>query len=60
MINSKSDVASSVLCPVLLAPDLLHPPAAVTALRTGTAECGLSGASVLVRVRVPESISLSS
>lgn len=47
VINSKPDDTPSVLRPVLRAPDLSHPPAAVTASRTVTAECGLSGASVL-------------
>lgn len=46
-INSNPAVASTVLCPVLTAPDLSHPPAAVTASRTDTAECSLSGAFVL-------------
>jgi uncharacterized membrane protein YdbT with pleckstrin-like domain len=47
VINSKPDVASSVLCPVLTASDLTHPPAAATASRTVTAESSLSGAFVL-------------
>jgi hypothetical protein len=47
VINSKPDVASTVLCPVLTAPDLSHPSAAVTASRTVTTESSLSGAFVL-------------
>ena len=46
-INRNPAVASIVLCPVLTAPDLSHPLAAVTASRTDTAERSLSGAFVL-------------